>query len=398
MNAITLAARSPAAIRAAIDGIADEAIALRHDLHRHPELAFGEHRTSGRIADALREWGYEVTTGIGGATGVVGSLRRGTGKRALGLRADIDALPIHEENPDAFASANPGRMHACGHDAHTAILLAAARDLAASGSFSGTLNLIFQPAEEIGAGARRMIADGLFDRFPCDAIYGLHNWPGLPAGKLGFVEGPAMASVDLAEIRIVGRGGHGAEPHTTIDPVVAASHVVVALQAVVARNVAPLDTAVVTVGSIHGGEASNVIPDSVELKITVRSFRPEVRDTLQKRIPALVRGVAEGLGAVAEVDYRLGFPSVINHVAETRFARQVALDLFGSDGVIPDLAPRTASEDFAYLLHERPGAFLFLGTGDGEPLHSPRYRFNDQALAPAATYWARLAEAFLVET
>ena len=394
MTGLAPAGRSGAAIRTAAAEGADEAIAIRHDLHRHPELAFAEHRTRERIASLLSGWGYGVTTGVGG-TGVVGTLRRGEGNKALGLRADIDALPVTEANDDAFASGTPGRMHACGHDGHTAILLAAARDLAANGKFSGTLNLIFQPAEEVGQGARRMIADGLFERFPCDAIFGLHNWPGLPAGRFGFVEGPAMASVDWAGIEIVGKGGHGAAPHETVDPVVVAAHLVTALQTIVSRNVDPLDAAVITVGSIHGGHAANVIPDSVELKITIRTFRPEVRAQLEQRIPALARSLASGFGAEAEVDYRLGFPSVVNHPAETRFARSVALDLFGADGVIEDLRPRTASEDFAFLLEERPGCFLFLGTGAGEPLHSPRYRFNDAVIAPAAAYWARLAEAFL---
>lgn len=380
--------------RRPLEVIVDEAVAIRRDLHRHPELAFEEARTSAKVAALLAGWGYDVTTGIGG-TGVVGVLKRGAGDKRLGLRADMDALPVHEATGLAYASAEPGRMHACGHDGHTAILLAAARRLAEDSAFSGTLTLIFQPAEETGSGARKMIAEGLFSRFPCDAVFGLHNWPGQPAGRFGFVEGPAMASVDQAIIRIVGRGGHGAAPHETVDPVVTSAYVITALQSVVARNVDPLHAAVVTVGSIHGGEASNVIPNSVDLKLTVRTFRADVRAELQRRIPHLVRSLAEGFGATAEVDYRLGFPSVVNHAAETRFARQVALDLFGVEGVIDDFAPRTASEDFAFLLEARPGAFLFVGNGDGEPLHSPRYQFNDSIIAPAAAYWVRLAETFL---
>lgn len=382
-----------ARVHAAIDTFIEDAIALRHDLHRHPELSWNEHRTSARAAELLAEWGYVVTSL--GETGLVATLRRGEGDKTLGIRADMDALPIHEASDLDFASEAPGRMHACGHDGHTAILLAAARYLALHGEFSGTLNLIFQPAEELGQGARRMIADGLFDRFPCDAVYGLHNWPGLPAGKLGFVEGPAMASVDWIGIRVIGKGGHGAAPHETVDPVVAAAHLVTALQTIVSRNVAPLDTAVVTVGSIHGGEAANVIPDSVDLKLTVRTFRPEVRDALQHRIEDLARQLAAAFGASVEFDLRPGFPSVINHAAETAFARQVAIDTLGAEGVIADLAPRTASEDFAFMLQARPGAFIFVGTGEGEPLHSPRYRFNDAVIAPAAAFWARLAETHL---
>ncbi|MFC3658233.1 amidohydrolase [Xanthomonas hyacinthi] len=374
----------------------DQAIALRHDFHRHPELAFEEHRTSARIAGLLSDWGYDVVTGIGG-TGVVGTLRRGGGTRRLGLRADFDALPISEDSGLAYASQTPGLMHACGHDGHTTILLAAAYYLARHGRFDGTVHLVFQPAEEVGKGAARMLADGLFERFPVDAIFGLHNWPGVPAGRFGFVEGPAMASVDWARIRVLGKGGHGAEPQTGVDPVLAAAHIVTALQSVVARNVDPREMAVITVGSIHGGQAANVIPDSVELKLTVRAFLPEVRQALRRRIPALVEAVAAGFGASVDIEFPLGFPSVLNHAAETAFARGVALQLFGEAGVVPGLAPRTASEDFAFLLQQRPGSFLFVGNGDSASLHSPRYVFNDAIIAPAASYWARLAEAFLAE-
>lgn len=394
MSEATTLLRNVAPVHAAIDAFIDESIALRHDLHRHPELAWNEHRTGGRVAELLTEWGYHVTTGVG-ETGLVATLRRGDGAKTLGIRADMDALPIQEASGLDFASETPGRMHACGHDGHTTILLTAARYLAQSGDFSGTLNLIFQPAEEVGQGARKMIADGLFERFPCDAVYGLHNWPGLPAGKLGFVDGPAMASVDWIGIRVVGKGGHGAAPHETLDPIVVAAHLVTALQTIVARNVAPLDTAVVTVGSIHGGDAANVIPDHVDLNLTTRTFRPEVRKALEARVVALAHQIAGAFGATAEIEVRPGFPSVINHPAETTFARGVATDLFGPEGLIPDLAPRTASEDFAFMLQARPGSFLFVGTGEGEPLHSPRYRFNDAVIAPAAAFWARLAETYL---
>ena len=371
----------------------DEFVALRHDLHRHPELAFKEQRTSRLIAERLAEWGYEVTTGVG-KTGVVGTLRRGEG-RALAIRADFDALPIREAGGVEHASRAEGVMHACGHDGHTAILLAAARRLAERPEFIGTLHLIFQPAEEIGAGARAMLADGLFERFPVDAIYGLHNWPGVPEGQFGFVEGPAMASVDRASVRIRGKGGHGAAPHEAVDPVVAAAYAITALQTIAARNVDPRDTGVVTVASIHGGEATNVIPEFVDFKITTRSFRPEIRALLQTRVPAVIRGQAESFGAAAEVDYQLGFPSVINHAAETRLVADVARETFGAERIESEFRPRTASEDFAFFLERRPGSFVFIGAGDGPTLHSAHYDFNDALIGPAATLWLRLAERFL---
>jgi hippurate hydrolase len=379
------------------NGIARHAktfVALRQDLHQHPELSFQEHRTSALVAQQLRDWGYEVFTGIAG-TGVVGRLRRGTGPKTLGLRADMDALPLQENTGLPYASVNAGVMHACGHDGHTAILLAAAHFLAHEGRFDGTLHLVFQPAEEIGQGAKKMIDEGLFDRFPCDAIYGLHNWPGVRAGHLGCVDGPAMASIDYAKITITGQGGHGAEPHQAVDPVLASAHLITALQSVVSRNVDPLDMGVVTVGSIHGGHAANVIPDSVELRLTARSFKPEVRAVIKARVPALAKAQATSLGAHAEVDFQNGFPPVVNHLQETAFARAVARDTLGEDFVDAHFRPRTASEDFAYLLQARPGSFLFLGNGDSASLHNPRYDFNDAVLAPAAAYWAHLVERFL---
>ncbi|KJV30836.1 amidohydrolase [Aquitalea magnusonii] len=371
-----------------------EFVALRRDLHQHPELAFAEHRTAGKVAALLQQWGYQVTTGIAG-TGVVGSLRRGSSERSLGLRADMDALPIQEATGLPYASQNPGVMHACGHDGHTAILLAAARFLALHGQFDGTLQLIFQPAEETGSGARRMLEEGLFERFPCDAVFGLHNWPGVSCGHIGCIEGPAMASVDQAHITVHGKGGHGAEPHNTVDPVLVSAHVITALQSVVSRNVDPLDMGVLTVGSIHGGHASNVIPDSVELKLTARTFRPEVRSLLQQRVPALVEAQAASFGARAEVDYRLGFPPVCNHPAETALARKVAQDTLGAARVEEAFRPRTASEDFAFMLQERPGSFVFFGNGDSAGLHNPRYDFNDAILPLAASYWVALVERYL---
>jgi hippurate hydrolase len=382
-------------IEAGLASFIDEFIALRRDIHTHPELAFKETRTSALVADYLKQWGYDVTTGVGGS-GVVGTLNRGNSNKTIGIRADMDALPIIEATGLEYASSNPGVMHACGHDGHTTVLLAAARYLAQSGRFSGTVHLIFQPAEEIGAGARRMIEDGLFERFPCDAVYGLHNWPGVPAGKFGFVTGPAMASVDRARIRVNGRGGHGAEPHKSVDPVVVASSIVLALQTVVARNLDPLDMGVVTVASIHGGDALNVIPAHVDLGITIRSFSQAVREELRRRIEAVARSQAESFGAVADVNYQWGFPALINAKAETEFARQVALSTFPTGTVIEDFRPRTASEDFAFMLEQKPGTYFFVGNGDSAGLHNPNYNFNDEILLPAALFWVRLTEASLI--
>ena len=379
---------------AAISAGIGEFVALRHDLHRHPELSREEHRTAGIVAGLLRGWGYDVTTGIGG-TGVVASLQVGNGPHALALRADMDALPIAEATGLPFASVANRVMHACGHDGHTAILLAAAKHLAETRAFHGRLVLIFQPAEEIGAGAKAMIADGLFTRFPVDAVFGLHNWPGLPAGQWGILPGPVMAGIDQVLLTVQGRGGHGAAPQETVDPVVTAAHAIAALQSVVSRNIDPQDAAVVTVGSIHGGEASNVIPDTVEAKLTLRYFTAATQAVLAARVPAILRGVIEAFGAEADLTYAPGFPPVINHAPEAALARRAVEGLFGPAALIDGFRPRTASEDFAFFLHERPGAFLILGAGDGAPLHSPRYQFNDAILAPAAALWVQLVQDFL---
>jgi amidohydrolase len=389
---MNIAVSPPSATAAAIaDSIADF-VALRREFHARPELAFAERATTARITGLLQRWGYRVEQLT--KTGVIATLENDPGP-VLGLRADIDALPIDEATGLPFASTVPGVMHACGHDGHTVILLAAARHLARSRRFRGRLRLIFQPAEEIGAGAKALIDAGLFDRYPVDAIFGLHNWPGVPAGRFGFVEGPAMAAIDRIEARFVGRGGHGAEPHLAVDPVVAAAHAITALQSVVSRNVNPLDMAVVTVGSIHGGQASNVIPDQVDLNLSLRSYAAETRALLTRKVPALFQSVAAGFGAQARVTVIEGFPSVVNTARETRLVRDVAIAALGADAVIADFAPRTASEDFAHYLHHRPGSFFFVGNGDGAPLHSPEYRFNDDIIAPAATLWAALAERFL---
>ncbi|MEX3968474.1 M20 aminoacylase family protein [Paraburkholderia sp. EG286B] len=385
------------AIPAAIAAIEEEMIALRHEIHAHPELGFEEFVTSDLVAQRLTEWGYEVHRGLGG-TGVVGTLKVGDGKQRLGLRADMDALPIHENTGLDYASRIPGKMHACGHDGHTAMLLAAAKHLAQSRNFSGTLHLIFQPAEEGLGGAKRMLDEGLFERFPCDAVFAMHNMPGFPTGKLGFRAGPFMASSDTVIIDIDGRGGHGAVPHKAIDPVVVCANVVLALQTIVSRNVPPLDMAIVTVGAIHSGDAPNVIPQTAQMRLSVRALRPEVRDLLQERITALVHAQASAYGATARIDYQRRYPVLVNDAAMTAFAQDVARDWLGEDGLIHDMAPLTGSEDFSFLLERCAGSYLIIGNGDGEGgcmVHNPGYDFNDDCLATGAAYWVQLAERFL---
>ena len=377
----------------------DEFIGLRRDIHHHPELAFDEHRTSALVAEKLQAWGYEVERGLGG-TGVVGRLVRGDGGRRLGLRADMDALPIDEATGLGYASCNAGVMHACGHDGHTAMLLAAARHLAERGRFSGTLNLIFQPAEEGGGGAVRMMEDGLFDKYPCDAIFAMHNMPGMPQGRLVLREGPTMASSDYATVTLTGVGGHGAMPHRATDPVVAAASIVMALQTVVSRNVDPLQMAVVTVGAIHAGKANNVIPQQATLEISIRALDREVRATLERRVKALIAAQAESFAVRAQVDWRPGYAVLVNTPGETAFARVVALELVGADQVTLQGPALPGSEDFAFMLEKVPGSYLFIGNGDGDSagacmVHNPGYDFNDDNVAIGSAYWALLTERFL---
>ena len=372
---------------------------IRHQLHRHPELSFKELATAELVAVRLNEWGYEVTRNIGGH-GVVGRLRHGEGTRSVSLRADMDALPILEENSSAHASKNVGVMHACGHDGHTTMLLGAARQLATTRNFSGTVNLVFQPAEEAGrdSGAQRMIADGLFERFPCDAIFGLHNHPGYPVGTFMFGSGPFMSASDRVFITIHGRGGHAARPHLTVDPILIAGSLVMALQSVVSRNIDPTQTAIVTIGSLNAGIASNVIPESASMGLSVRSFNPEVRDRLQERITDLVTHHVQGYGGSVEINYERGCPVLVNSVVETAFALEVASELVGAEHTVSPFGPVTGSEDFAYYLQHRPGCFLRLGNGeDSAMVHNARYDFNDQNLTVGAAYWTRLAERFLAQ-
>lgn len=384
----------------ALKAQADEFVQLRRDIHRHPELAFDEHRTSALVADKLQGWGYAVERGLGG-TGLVGQLVRGNGQCRLGLRADMDALPIIEATGLPHASCHAGVMHACGHDGHTAMLLAAAQHLAQQGNFSGTLNLIFQPAEEGGGGALRMMDDGLFDKYPCDAVFAMHNMPGVPQGRLVLRDGAAMASSDYATITLTGVGGHGAMPHRATDPVVAAASIVMALQTIVSRNIDPLQMAVVTVGALHAGQANNVIPQAATLELSVRALDREVRARLEQRIKGLVTAQAESFEVRAEVDWRPGYAVLVNTPDETAFAREVALELVGAEHVTLQGPALSGSEDFSFMLERVPGSYLLIGNGDGDSagacmVHNPGYDFNDANLPVGAAYWVLLAQRFLV--
>jgi hippurate hydrolase len=377
----------------------DELSGIRHHLHQHPELAYQEFNTSDFVAKSLESWGYAVTRGLGG-TGMVATLKAGTGSRAVAVRADMDALPIHEETGLPYASSEPGKMHACGHDGHTTMVLGAARHLARTRRFDGTVHLVFQPAEEIGAdsGAKRMIEDGLFERFPCEAIFGLHNHPGYPTGTFLFRSGPFMAACDTVEMVIHGRGGHAARPHLAVDPIVVGAQLVTALQTVVSRSVDPMQTAVITVGAFNAGHAANVIPESARLQISVRSFDAEVRKLLETRIRTLAQAHADAHGARIEINYVPGYPVVINSAKETEFALTVARELVGEQHVVDGFGPIAGSEDFAYYLQEKPGCFLRLGNGEGAPmLHNAAYDFNDDNLTVGAAYWTRLVERFLAQ-
>jgi len=390
-----------------VRAIAAEMVALRRQIHAHPELGYEEVVTSDLVAERLTAWGCKIHRGLGG-TGVVGQLVFGDGSGpAIGLRADMDALPIQETTGLPYASTVPHTMHACGHDGHTATLLAAACVLAQqakeqTGRLNGTLNLIFQPAEEGLAGGERMVQDGLFKLFPCDAIFAFHNMPGIPAGHFGFLAGPFMASSDTARITVHGQGGHGSAPHAAADPVVAAAHIITALQTIVSRNVDPRQMAVVTVGTIHGGKAPNVIPESVEMQLSIRSYSPQVRAQLQERITQLAQTQAQALGLRAEVDYKLVYPPLINEAQNTDYARQLVQEWLGAEAIVPDMQPLTGSEDFSFMLLERPGCYFVVGNGTGKHhstggcmVHNPGYDFNDAILPIAASYWVQLTRRFL---
>jgi hippurate hydrolase len=377
----------------------DELAGWRQHIHSHPELAFAEHKTSDLVAARLEQWGYSVKRGIGG-TGLVAQLRVGQGSKRLGLRADMDALPIQEETGLPYASTVPGCMHACGHDGHTTMLLGAARHLASTRRFSGTLNLIFQPAEERGfdSGAKAMVADGLFEQFPCDMVFAMHNHPGAPQGNLLMRTGPFLAAGDRVFITITGAGGHAGRPHLAVDPLVAAAATVMALQTVVSRNVDPAESAVVTVGRLRSGDALNVIPGAAEIGISVRSYSAAVRALLRERITALVNATAEGYGCKAAIRYVEGYPMLENDPDATALAGAVASELVGSDRVELAFPPSMGSEDFAYMLQVCPGALVRIGNGPadgGRGLHNPGYDFHDGNLPVGAAFWSRLAEQFL---
>ena len=374
-----------------------ELTGIRRDIHAHPELAFEESRTATLVAQELEKYGVEVHRGLA-KTGVVGVVRgRAEGARAVGLRADMDCLPINEANSFEHRSRQAGRMHACGHDGHTTMLLGAARYLAATRNFTGTAVLIFQPAEEGGAGGEVMVREGLFERFPMDEVYALHNWPGLPPGTIAVRAGPVMAATDEVTITVRGRGGHGAMPHLAVDPVVASAQIICALQTVASRNVNPVDAVVVSICSLQTSQvgAFNVIPESVRLIGTVRTFRPETRDLAERRLREIVTKVAEALGASAAVEYLRGYPATINSAREAQFAARVGQRVFGAGNVFTEFEPTMGGEDFSYMLQTRPGAYVFLGQGGaagGCMLHNPNFDFNDEVIPLGAGYLAALVE------
>ncbi len=380
--------------------------AIRHDIHAYPELKFTEFRTSELIAKQLKAWGIDTHVGLG-KTGVVGTIKGtlGAGK-SIGLRADIDALPLQEHNTFSHASKNAGKMHACGHDGHTAMLLGAAQYFSSHRDFKGTILLIFQPAEEGGGGAREMMADGLFTLFPCDAVFGMHNWPGMPEGSFGVIAGPMMASSNEFKITLRGKGAHAALPHNGADPVYAIAQLVGSLQSIITRNKKPVDTAVMSITQIHAGFASNVIPDDAWLGGTIRTFTNPVLDLLEDRLREIAHGTAQAFNCAAEIEFIRNYPPLINHVNETKFAEVVIKEEFGIDQFIENIEPTMGSEDFAFMLEKVPGCYVFIGNGDGTHrstghgmgpchLHNPSYDFNDHLLPIGASYWVHLAKAFL---
>jgi amidohydrolase len=377
-----------------IAALQPEIAAWRHDIHAHPELQFDVHRTAATVADKLKTFGCdEVVTGIG-RTGVVGVIRgrRGEAARVIGLRADMDALPIKEATDVPYKSTVPGKMHACGHDGHTAMLLGAAKYLAETRNFAGTAVLVFQPAEEGGGGGREMVKDGLMDRFGIQEVYGMHNFPGLPLGQFGIRSGALMASADTITIDIEGVGGHAARPHLSVDPVLVGAQIINQLQSIVARNVDPLKAAVVSICVFQAGTTDNVIPHTAQLRGTARSLTPDVRDLLEKRLHEVVEGTGRLHGAKATLNYRRGYPVLHNHEQQAGFAAEVASQVAGADRVDTDFPPVMGAEDFAYMLEARAGAFIFVGNGDSAGLHHPAYNFNDDAIPFGTSYWVRLVE------
>lgn len=374
----------------------EEMAANRQHIHQHPELSHQESETAAFVAGKLKDWGYEVTENVGGH-GIVARLKVGEGSKSIAIRADMDALPITEETGLAYASQNEGIMHACGHDGHTTVLMGAAEYLARTKKFNGTVNLVFQPAEEspVKSGAEKMIEDGLLERFPFDCIYGLHNHPGAPVGQILLRDGPAMAGADMIDITVRGKGGHGARPQETIDPVVTACHIAIGLQTIVSRNIDPFQPAVITIGAIHGGNAPNVIPEEVVMRVTLRTFDQSVRDHAKKRIIEMSQSIAEGFGATAKIDIPHGLPVVVNSTKEMEFAKEVALELVGEEN-IGEFPISSGSEDFAHYLAHKPGCFIRVGNGEeSAALHNPKFNFSDDMLPVGAALWARLVERYL---
>ena len=373
----------------------DEMTSWRREIHQYPELGFEETRTSDFVAKKLKEFGIEVYRGLA-KTGVVGKISNGDGP-SIGLRADMDALPLEEKNSFEHASTYPGKMHACGHDGHTAMLLGAAKYLASNKNYHGTINFIFQPAEEGLGGAELMLKEGLFDKFPMDSVYGLHNWPGMPAGFFGIGTGPMMASADFFDLTIIGRGGHAAMPEHCIDPIIVASHVISALQTIPSRNTHPVDSVVISVTKIHAGDAYNIIPDSVGIHGTVRTFLPETQSELPSSILRIAEGVCNAFGATCELNYMKGYPATINSTNESEISEKAAIDLVGREKIVRNPIPSMVTEDFSYMLQARPGCYVWLGTGPGKGdegcmLHSSNYDFNDDILPTGAGYWVKLVE------
>lgn len=381
---------------------------IRRDIHAYPELCFEEKRTSDLVAQKLTEWGIPVLRGMG-TTGVVGIIRKGSGGRAIGLRADMDALPVQESNTFPHASRHEGKMHACGHDGHVAMLLGAARYLAQHGDFNGTVYVIFQPAEEGGGGAKRMMDDGLFTQCPIDAVFGMHNWPGVPVGTFAVTAGPMMASSNEFEVIVRGKGAHAAQPHKSIDPIMTAIQIAQSWQTVVTRNKNPVDAGVLSITQIHAGSATNVIPDEARLIGTVRTFTTETLDVIERRMLAIAEHTAAAFDAQVDFSFVRNYPPLINHGAETSLAVEVMQSVVGAQNVITEVEPTMGAEDFAFMLQEKPGCYVFIGNGEGRHrdeghgigpcnLHNPSYDFNDELLPIGATYWVRLAESFLRKT
>lgn len=379
--------------------------ALRRAIHANPELCFEEHDTAELVARKLAEWGISVERGLGG-TGVVGIISNGNSKRAIGLRADMDALPMQELNTFSHASKNDGKMHACGHDGHTAMLLGAAHYLSQHRNFDGTVYLIFQPAEEGGGGAKRMMDEGLFEKFPMDAVFGMHNWPGIPVGHFGMTAGPMMASSNEFEVIVRGKGAHAAQPQKGIDPIMAAVQIAQSWQTILTRNKNPIDSGVISITQIHAGSATNVIPDDATLIGTVRTFDLDVLDLIERRMQAIAEHTAQAFDATVDFRFKRNYPPLVNAAAETAFAAGVLKAIVGEDAVDTQVEPTMTAEDFAYMLQEKPGCYVFIGNGEGDHrsaghglgpcnLHNPSYDFNDALLPIGATYWVRLAESFL---